>query len=233
MDGTLYSHAGYLASQTELPLRRLARFHGKTYRAMRAEVDAYRAAWEQEHRGRPGEEKISLGNAFKAFGISIEENVRWREELYQPERYLKKDPRLRAALLRLSGKGVPPGVSGKNRMENPAPSRPGAPFLLALLTNNPVCIARRTLRCLGVEDCFSSVTGLDTCMLSKPHRIPFRRAAESLGLPPECCISIGDRYEIDIALPLEMGMGGILVDGVEDLYALPELLLPEQPGAAR
>jgi phosphoglycolate phosphatase/putative hydrolase of the HAD superfamily len=82
-----------------------------------------------------------------------------------------------------------------------------------------------------VEDCFTAITGLDTCMVSKPHRLPFRRAAESLGLAPEHCISIGDRYEIDIALPLDMGMGGILVEGVEDVYALPELLMPLSPRA--
>jgi phosphoglycolate phosphatase/putative hydrolase of the HAD superfamily len=209
MDGTLYTHAEYLASQTELPLRRLAQVHGKSYEAMKTEFDAYRAAWEREHRG--GEEKISMGNAFRAFGIPVEENVRWREELYQPERYLAEDRRLREALLRLSG--------GR---EN---TGPGPRFLLALLTNNPVSIARRTLRCLGVADCFSTITGLDTCMVSKSHRTLFHRASQ--GLPPERCVSIGDRYEIDIALPLEMGMGGILVDGVEDVYTLPELLLPD------
>jgi phosphoglycolate phosphatase/putative hydrolase of the HAD superfamily len=217
MDGTLYSHAGYLASQTELPLRRLARLHGKSYEAMKAEFDDYRAAWEREHRGRAGEEKISMGNAFRAFGVSIEENVRWREELCQPERYLGEDPRLRETLLRLSGEG-------------PCPV-----FRLAVVTNNPVSVARRTLRCLGVEDCFSVIAGLDTCMVSKPHRAPFQRASESLGLSPARCVSIGDRYEIDLALPLEMGMGGILVDGVEDVYALPGLLIPgkePRPGAA-
>jgi phosphoglycolate phosphatase/putative hydrolase of the HAD superfamily len=206
MDGTLYTHAEYLESQTELPLRRLARLHGKSYEAMKAEFDAYRAAWEREHRG--GEEKISMGNAFRAFGVSIEENVRWREELYQPERYLREDPRLRETLLRLVGEGAVPF------------------FFLAVVTNNPVSIARRTLRCLGVEDCFSVIIGLDTCMVSKPHRLPFQRAAESLGLSPVRCVSIGDRREIDLVLPLEMGMGGILVDGVEDVYALPELLIP-------
>jgi phosphoglycolate phosphatase/putative hydrolase of the HAD superfamily len=35
---------------------------------------------------------------------------------------------------------------------------------------------------------------------------------------------VGDRYDIDIALPLELGMGGILVDGVEDVYRLPALI---------
>jgi phosphoglycolate phosphatase/putative hydrolase of the HAD superfamily len=36
-------------------------------------------------------------------------------------------------------------------------------------------------------------------------------------------VSIGDRCDIDIALPLELGMGGILVEGVEDVYALGEI----------
>jgi phosphoglycolate phosphatase/putative hydrolase of the HAD superfamily len=34
---------------------------------------------------------------------------------------------------------------------------------------------------------------------------------------------VGDRYDIDIAIPLELGMGGILVDGVEDTCHLPSL----------
>jgi hypothetical protein len=32
---------------------------------------------------------------------------------------------------------------------------------------------------------------------------------------------MGDRYDIDIAVPLKLGMGGILVDGVEDLCTSP------------
>ena len=49
-------------------------------------------------------------------------------------------------------------------------------------------------------------------------------AAEAAGAEPERCLSVGDRYDIDIALPLELGMGGILVDGVEDVYGIPDLL---------
>jgi phosphoglycolate phosphatase/putative hydrolase of the HAD superfamily len=53
----------------------------------------------------------------------------------------------------------------------------------------------------------------------------FMRAGILSAATPESCLSVGDRYDIDIALPLELGMGGILVDGVEDVYRLPELLL--------
>ena len=45
------------------------------------------------------------------------------------------------------------------------------------------------------------------------------------------CISIGDRYDIDLALPLEMGMGGILVSGAEEVYQLPSILSPHGAGS--
>jgi phosphoglycolate phosphatase/putative hydrolase of the HAD superfamily len=94
-----------------------------------------------------------------------------------------------------------------------------------VVTNNPVSIAKRTLRVLGVEDLLHAIIGLDTCGVSKPHKEPFTRAAGLCGAAPEACVAVGDRYDIDIALPLELGMGGILVDGVEDVYKLPEILV--------
>jgi phosphoglycolate phosphatase/putative hydrolase of the HAD superfamily len=198
MDGTLYTNHAYLKSQTGLLLERLAARKGKDPALLEEEIFRFQEAW---IRGHPGK-RISLSNILEAFGISMEENVRWREELYRPEAYLKADPRLRETLLALADS-----------------------YKLAVLTNNTVSIAARTLRCLGLEGLFPVLVGLDTCMVSKPHEIPFRRAAEESGVAADRCVSIGDRYEIDIALPLEMGMGGILVDGVEDVYALPELLL--------
>ncbi|MDR2784575.1 MAG: HAD hydrolase-like protein, partial [Treponema sp.] len=60
--------------------------------------------------------------------------------------------------------------------------------------------------------------------VSKPHKAPFIKAKESLGIPAGECIALGDRYDFDIAPPLELGMGGILVDGVEDVYCLAEIL---------
>jgi phosphoglycolate phosphatase/putative hydrolase of the HAD superfamily len=201
MDGTLYTNHVYLKSQTSLLLERLAARQGKDPALLGEEISRFQEAWARRHPGR----RISLSITLEGFGVSMEENVRWREELYRPEAYLKADPRLRETLLALSAR-----------------------YKLAILTNNTVSIAARTLRCLGVEGLFPVLVGLDTCMVSKPHEAPFRRAAEESGVDTGRCVSIGDRYEIDIALPLEMGMGGILVDGVEDVYALPGLLSKNQ-----
>jgi phosphoglycolate phosphatase/putative hydrolase of the HAD superfamily len=202
MDGTLYTHDEYMRLQTVLPVQRLARLKGKTLDEMNAEIERYREAYAAGHGGR----KISLGNIFAAFGVPIVESVRWREELYEPERYLLEDKKLRVTLEKL------------------AAPRPGERRRLAVVTNNPVSIARRTLAALGVADCFTALVGLDTCGVSKPHEAPFLKAAELCGAAAADCLSAGDRYDMDIALPLELGMGGVLVDGVEDVYALPEML---------
>jgi len=77
---------------------------------------------------------------------------------------------------------------------------------------------------LGVGECFPILIGMDTCMCAKPHKAPFLKFAELSACPAETCISIGDRYDIDLALPLEIGMGAILVDGVEDVYELAGVL---------
>jgi len=196
MDGTLYTHDEYAQTQIDLPILRLAQLRGKTYEQMNGEIAEYRKNWAAAHNG----QAISLGNTFLSFGVSIEESIRWREELCQPEKYLAEDRQLRSALEQLASR-----------------------FTFAVVTNNPVSVAVRTLSVLGVHDILQKIVGLDTCGVSKPNKAHFYKAAELCGASTGQCVSVGDRYDIDIALPLELGMGGILVDGVEDVYKLPTL----------
>lgn len=202
MDATLYTHHEYAELQNEVLVRRLADLRGKRCEEMRTEIEAYRSDWSAANGGR----KLSLGNAMAAFGISIAEGIRWREELIRPEDFIRRDEKLRSSLRELA-------------------ARAG----LAVVTNNPVSVARRTLAVLGVEDLFDAQVGLDTFAVSKPHAPSFLKAAADLGSPPGECVAVGDRYDIDIALPLELGMGGILVSGAEDVYLLPEALADRLP----
>ena len=48
-------------------------------------------------------------------------------------------------------------------------------------------------------------------------------ALEKLGLEAKDCVAVGDRFNIDVELPLKMGMGGVLVEGVEEVYNLAKL----------
>jgi phosphoglycolate phosphatase/putative hydrolase of the HAD superfamily len=197
MDLTLYSSPEYGSFQIDSLVERLAERRGIPRGDMGRLLEERRRSLTDAQGGK----KPSLSQIFLSYGITMEENVRWREELYEPSRFLKADKRLGKTLGDLAGS-----------------------YLLGVVTNNPVKVAQKTLAVLGVGDYFSALAGLDTCMTAKPHGAPFLKIAESLGCPLETCVSIGDRYDIDLAVPLEMGMGGILVDGVEDVYKLPELL---------
>jgi phosphoglycolate phosphatase/putative hydrolase of the HAD superfamily len=196
IDSTLYTNDEYAHEQVDVQIRHFAKLRGMTNDEARAMVGKFRDDYFREHG-----KKISLGNALVSFGIPIEESVRWRESLLEPARFLSRDDRLAATLREL-----------------------GYRFALVAVTNNPVLPARKTLDALGVAGFFPDLIGLDTTGVSKPHKKPFFAAAERAQCPVGECLSVGDRYDIDIALPLELGMGGILVDGVGDVYELPALL---------
>ena len=197
IDSTLYTCPEYAHEQIDSQIRYFASLRDISAEDARAMVSGYRKKWAQEHNG----ERISLGNLLLAFGISIEESIEWRKMLFNPYDYLHVDSRLQETLTKLS--------MGYN---------------LLCITNNPVEPARKTLDALGVASLIPDIIGLDTCFKSKPAREPLERAMEVTGAKAQECISVGDRYDIDLALPLSMGMGGILVKGVEEVYALPDFL---------
>lgn len=202
IDNTLYSNDAYLAAQTDVQVERLAEFTGQSVAETLGSLEKAREAYARGHGGA----KTSLANAFALLGIPIETSVAWRIELMRPEDYLGRDEALVRCLDALSRR-----------------------FRLIALTNNPVEVGRRTLERLGVDAFFPEIVGLDTCGLSKPSPEPFKEAVRRLGLPPAACVSIGDRFDVDLKVPLELGMGAIEVSGVEDVYRLPGVLIPEGP----
>ena len=171
-------------------------------------VADYRKKFAAEHEG----SKVSLGNTLLAFGVPIEQSVQWRRELLEPADFLGRDEKLIESLKILQAK-----------------------YQLICVTNNPVLPARKTLDAIGVSDFFPEIVGLDTCFKSKPALGPFQTAVERLSksacasgrgsISAENIVAVGDRYDMDIKLPLEMGMGGILVSGVEEVYQIPKSVL--------
>ena len=194
MDLTLYTNAEYGRLQIDSLVERLGKLRGLSFDKINAEVEEVRKTLTLSRGGK----KPSLSNILSTFGIGIEELIRWREELLEPEKFIKEDKRLQDSLAKLSRH-----------------------YALGVVTNNPVLVARKTLAALGVLELFPVIVGLDTCMTPKPHARPFEKFCELSHCSPETCVSIGDRYDIDLDIPLRMGMGAILVDGVEDVYVLP------------
>lgn len=197
IDSTLYTNAAYAFEQVDCQVRRFASIRGITNEEARKMVADYRKKYAAENGGK----KVSLSNALRSFGVSIEQSVQWRRELIEPADFLGPDKKLQEALAAL-----------------------GRRYKLLCVTNNPILPAQKTLDALGISDLMEVLVGLDTCNLSKPAKEPFERAAKEAGVPFDKIVSVGDRYDLDLAPALELGMGGVLVRGVEDVYKLPELI---------
>ena len=200
IDSTLYTNQAYAFEQVDCQVRQFAKERGITADEARRMVADYRKKFAAEHNG----SKVSLGNTLLAFGVPIEQSVQWRRELLEPADFLGRDEQLIETLKILQSK-----------------------YKLICVTNNPVLPARKTLEAIGVSEFFPDIVGLDTCLKSKPALEPFQTAIERLGegIKAENCLAVGDRYDMDIALPLEMGMGGILVSGVEEVYQISKSVL--------
>ena len=197
IDSTLYTNSAYAYEQVDCQVREFAKLKKLTSDEARKLVFDFRKKFAEENGGK----KISLGNLLTNFGIPIEQSVKWRNDLMRPEDFLIRDEKLINELQILSKK-----------------------YKLICVTNNPVKPARKTLEVIGISDFFEHIVGLDTCYKSKPAREPFEKALELTKTTAENAVAIGDRYDLDIELPLRMGMGGIEVSGVEDVYDLNKIL---------
>ena len=197
IDSTLYTNSRYAFEQVDVQIRHIAEEKNISPEQFRNEVSEFRKRWKETHNG----QKISLGNTFIHLGIPIEKSIQMRKELLEPEKFLQKDEKLIETIKSLKKK-----------------------YKLICVTNNPLVPAKKTLRALGIEELIPDVIGLDTCKKSKPSEEPFLLACKICASECEEVLSVGDRFDMDIALPLKMGMGGILVGGVEDVYKLPEIL---------
>ncbi len=209
LDSTLYTDPEYAAFQEDVLVARLGRELGLTLEAAAARIEALRT-----ERSNAGLGKTSLGRLFAELGIDIATSVRWREECIEPAEWLHRDAKLDRALGLLSER-----------------------YALALATNNPRLVGEKSLKALGVRSRFAVLVGLDDTLRSKPAREPFQETARRLGVEASRCVSIGDRFDVDLAPALDLGMGAILVDGVEDVYSLPaafagRLPSPRQAGQA-
>lgn len=201
VDLTLYENRDYYQSLNDRLIERLAGHRQQDPRETAQELQTFRDAFTRTH-GR----SISMADTFTHFGIGIQQSAAWRAELFEPEAFLKNDPRLVQTMQRLHRH-----------------------FTLGVVTNNAGSVARRTLAVLGVAAFFTTIVGLDRSGVSKPDMKPFRLAVSDMDCRPECTVCIGDRQDIDVDIPVKNGMGGILVESLNDVYGLPDLLTGNVP----
>jgi putative hydrolase of the HAD superfamily len=100
----------------------------------------------------------------------------------------------------------------------------GARFELYLYTNNNRSLAERIMNLLGVAGLFRQVFSIEDAWRPKPDQPGLEELFRRIGKKPEECLFVGDRYDVDLKLPAEMGCAVYLVKTTDELQYLCTLL---------
>lgn len=141
--------------------------------------------------GRP-----SLYGTALDLGVPDEIIERFQNEIVVPAKLLSADPELAREIRRLS-----------------------RTLRLALMTNTRTKIALAALQALGIPiETFAVVRGGDELARPKPSAADLLRICRELSIEPDHCVSVGDRWSVDLAPAQKIGMKTREVDGRNELF---------------
>ena len=141
--------------------------------------------------------RVSLTRTCLELGADIRELHRHFCEDINPEAYLGRDERVVSLLQRL-----------------------GTRYELYLYTNNNLCLSDRIMRLTGLEGLFRRVYTIEDSWRPKPDRTVLDEMLSEIGCLAHDCLFVGDRYDVDLMLPREMGAQIFLSTTVEELLTL-------------
>lgn len=143
----------------------------------------------------------SLSHACLELGVDLRELHRHFEAEIVPESYLHRDERVVELLRRLGGR-----------------------YELHIYTNNNRRLASRIMGALGIADCFRRVFTIEDSWRPKPDREVLEGIFREIGQAPGQCLFVGDRYDIDLWLPEELGCRVFLTRTVDELLTIETIL---------
>ena len=141
--------------------------------------------------------QVSLTRTCSELGTDIRELHRHFCEEIIPEAFLGRDERVVTLLQRL-----------------------GARYELYLYTNNNLCLSDRIMRFIGIEGMFRRVYTIEDSWRPKPDREVLDVIVREIGCTSTECLFVGDRYDVDLMLPKELGAQVFLSTAVEELLTL-------------
>lgn len=146
--------------------------------------------------------KPSAAEVIRSFGFRQDWLAGVRSEGWQPERFLKPDPRTLELFLQAEQK-----------------------YRLAFATTSPRRVAEKVLSALRLSVLLKrAVLCSAEDAVPKPDPAIYRVAAERLQVKFEECMSIGDRLDFDALPALNIGMGAVVVSNLADLHELLQTL---------
>lgn len=134
-------------------------------------------------------------------GGVIQELHRFFVHTLRPEAFLLRDERVIRLLERLSRQ-----------------------FSLYVYTNNNHSLTARIMNYLGLAGLVRGIFAIDDTWRPKPDEEMVQRILEEAGLTPEETLFVGDRFDVDLRMPEQLGCPVYLSQSIEQLLRLEDLL---------
>lgn len=202
MDGTLYTSNEIREQFAAAAYHTLAKVNRISLARARDMIEERRA----ELKAKSGF-AVPYTLTLRSFNIPISV---WHKEninFFNPRDFLKKDNELKRSLIELK----------KN-------------FCLVIMTNNNKVQTNRVLEGLELDGLFDKIYTYNSYRILKPDPAFFKKAAADLGVEPEACLFVGDRYDVDLRPAKEIGMQILEVKGPEGIYDLPGKISEKEQG---
>lgn len=199
LDGTLYVSGGLGREINDVACRYIAELKGVDVVVAESLIRETRAALTAAQKT-----DATLSRACMQLGGDLPDLHRRFADEIAPEKYIARDDRVIELLGMLAGG-----------------------FELYLYTNNNRSLSGRIMQILGITDLFQRVFTIEDRWEPKPDRPTLEYILHEIRQKPAECLFIGDRFDVDLRLPAELGCSVCLVQSVEELFPLCKLLHEE------
>ncbi len=135
-------------------------------------------------------------------GGNVQELHRFFERTLRPEAYLVRDERVIRLLERLAQQ-----------------------YSLYIYTNNNRVLTTRIMDYLGLDGVVHGIFTIDDTWRGKPDEEMVQGVLGRIGLSPHAVLFVGDRYDVDLRIPEQLGCPVYLSQNLEQLLRLEEELL--------
>lgn len=196
LDGTLYTSSALAAEIHRVACSALAQQLGGSSEEAGTRLAAAKAGI-LAATGR----EVTLSAACLELGCDIRELHRYLAGKIDPEPFLTRDSRVVAMLERLSGR-----------------------YPIYIYTNNNSSLATRIIKKLGLDGCIRKTFAIDGNWCAKPDKKGVEAILAEIGVSPGQSLFVGDRYDVDLRIPAELGSSVFLTRTVEELLTLEEFI---------
>lgn len=197
LDGTLYKSPEIRKKFAEAAYHALAKLKNISVGDAKRMIEGTREKLKQKH-GFPVPYTLTLIR----FGMPVETWHKENIDFFDPRDHLSQNGELKKMLS---------GLRKRRR--------------LAILTNNNETQAQRILEALKVRNLFDRVFTYNSFKTMKPNPDFFKKAAKEMGVKPDECLVVGDRYSVDLIPAQDLGMKIYEVKGPDDIKKLITALL--------